>query len=66
MSESATSENAVRILDFSSKVPDALPLKNYVIEFIAKNNLSAVSTNNWREVIGTNPELLQALMIASK
>ena len=61
LSKTVTCQNAIKILNIADKVAEAKRLKDFVIEFIAQNFLSLVGTDDWKEIIDPNPDLLKAI-----
>ena len=61
ISRQVSPENAIKILGNVDKVAEATCLKNFVIQFISKNILSLVGTDDWKEIIDPNPDLLEAI-----
>ena len=54
-------DNALKILRVADEVPKASQLREYVIQFVAKNISSFMDTEDWKDVVEPKPDLLQAI-----
>ena len=61
ISKTLSVDNAVKILNVADKVPEASRLQQLVLQFVAENILAVVGTEDWKNVIDPDLELLKAI-----
>ena len=54
-------DNALKILRVADEVPAASHLKEYVVQFVAKNISTLMDTEDWKEAVDPKPELLKTI-----